>query len=126
MPRKKTVQLAPTKVIETDELIIEIRDKDTREIGPGLDKKFNANELDWQILTGLVDMYLSEDRKQRKLAVELLENKRMESKFARKLEEWGYELSDRAMREHAKRVREHWRALMAAQSSSEQTDSKPE
>ena len=126
MPRKKTVQPAPTKVIETDELIIEIRDKDTREIGSGLDKKFNANELDWQILTGLVDMYLSEDRKQRKLAVELLENERAGSKFARKLEEWGYDLSDRAMREHAKRVREHWRTLMEVQSSSEQTDSKPE
>lgn len=126
MPRKKTVQPAPTKVIETDELIIEIRDKDTRLIGPGLDKKFNANELDWQILTGLVDMYLSDDRKQRKLAVELLENERVESKFARKLEEWGYELSDRVMREHAKKVREHWKTLMEAKSSGEQTASKSE
>ena len=121
MPRKKTVQPAPTKVIETDELIIEIRDKDTREIGPGLDKKFNANALDCQILTGLVDMYLSDDRKQKKLALELLQSKRGVSKLARKLEEWGYgDLSERALRDHAKRVREQWWNLMLAKVTADQ------
>jgi len=125
MPRKKTVQPAPIKVIETDELIIEIRDKDTREIGPGLDKKFNAHELDMQILTGLVDMYLTKDRKQRKLALDLLQSKRGVSKLARKLEVWGYgDLSERALRGHAKRVREHWRILMLAKVLADQKSSK--
>lgn len=120
MPRKKTIQPPPIKVIETHDLVIEIRDKDTRDIGRGLDKKFDADQLDWQILTGLVDMYLSNDRKQRKLALELLESKRGASKLARKLEEWGYgDLSERALRGHAKRVREHWTALMEAKTSSE-------
>ncbi len=121
MPRKKTIQPAPTKIIETDDLTIEIRDKDTREIGPGMDKKFNANELDWQILTGLVDMYLSDDRKQRKLAIQLLESKRGVSKLARKLEEWGCgDLSERALRGHAKKIREQWWNLMLAKVTADQ------
>ena len=125
MPRKKTVQPAPIEIIETNDLIIEIHDKYTRAIGPGLDKKFIAHALEMQILNGLVDMYLSKDRKQRKLAIELLESNRGASKLARKLEEWDYgDLSERALRGHAKRIREQWFSLMVAKVLADQKGTK--
>jgi len=47
MPRKKTLQPEPTETFTLDDgTVVEIRDHQTREIGRGLEKKFNAEELD--------------------------------------------------------------------------------
>ena len=60
MPRKKTIQPAPLHTFTTDNgIVAEIRDYATREIGPGLDKKFIAEELDWQVLNGIFDDLMS-------------------------------------------------------------------
>lgn len=125
MPRKKTVQPPPTQIIEEGSLSIEIRDKDTREIGRGQDKKFNSEELDFQVLHGLLDIYLSNDVSKRSKVVDLLESPRRASKLARQLEAWGYELSDRALREHAKKIRKHWSGLMSARASAAKKAKKP-
>jgi hypothetical protein len=114
MPRKKTVQPPPTEVIEADDLIIEIRDKYTREIGRGQDKAFDANELNFQVLHGLVDMLLSNSASKRKEALIYLEAPRAEAKLARYLELSGYDHSDRALRQHAKDIRREWRVCKAA------------
>jgi hypothetical protein len=114
MPRKKTVQPAPKETIYTEDFVIEIRDKDTREIGRGKDKEFDASELDSQVLHGLVDMYQSADPRKRAKALDLLESPRGASRLAKELELWGYELSDRALREHAHNIRREWSILMAA------------
>ena len=58
MPRKTTIQPAPLETFVLDDgTVIEVRDRETREIGRGLDKKFNAEELDWQVYEsfGLVE-----------------------------------------------------------------------
>lgn len=125
MPRKKTIQPLPIKTIKTGRLIIEIRDKDTREIGRGQDKKFNSEELDSQVLNGLLDMYLSGNVKNQAMVTDLLEAPRRVSKLARQLELWGYELSDRSLREHAKKIRLHWAALMSARQSVAKKARKP-
>jgi DNA-binding transcriptional ArsR family regulator len=80
-----------------------------------------------QVLHGLVDMYLSKDPRKRKLVLDLLESPRGASKLARKLEEWDYgDLSDRALREHAKKIREHWAVLMSAKAEADKKDPNPE
>jgi hypothetical protein len=114
MPRRKTFQPAPLDIIETGEFTIEVIDKDTRPIGRGQDKAFNAGELDFQVLNKLVDMYLSKDPAEYGLATELLEGPRKASKLSRQLELWGYEEEDRALREHAKAIRKHWVAYKNA------------
>lgn len=114
MPRKKTIQPAPLEVHDYGDIIIEIINKDTRPIGRGQDKAFNASELNFQVLNKLVDMYLSKEESEHKLALELLEGDRKISKLARQLEMWGYDEEDRALREHAKSIRKHWQVLKAA------------
>lgn len=114
MPRKKTVQPPPKETICVDDLIIEVRDKHTREIGRGKGKEFDASELDSQVLHGLVDIYLSGNPEKIAKLKELLEAPRGASKLARQMELWGYDLSDRALREHARKIREQWGVLMSA------------
>jgi hypothetical protein len=122
MPRKKTVQTAPKETIDAGEFVIEIRDRDTREIGRGKDKKFVSGELNSQVLHGLVDMLLSSSVKSRKEALIYLESPRAESKLARYLQLGGYDLSDRALRQHAKDIRREWRIYRAAMSPSQLAD----
>ena len=56
MPRRQTRQSDPLTTFSlSDGTIVEVRDYDTREIGRGLEKKFIAEELDWQVLNGLFD-----------------------------------------------------------------------
>lgn len=114
MPRKKTIQPAPLEVHDYGDLIVEIIDKDTRPIGRGQDKAFNSSELDFQVLSKLVEMYFSKNESERKLAIELLEDDRKTSKLARQLQMWGYDEEDRALREHAKSIRKHWLVFKAA------------
>jgi hypothetical protein len=114
MPRKPTVQPDPLQVIVTKDLVIEIRDKETREIGRGKDKEFESTELNFQVLLGLADMLLSNNIKERKEALEYLEAPRAVSKLARYLELCGYEQSDRAMRQHACDIRREWRVCRNA------------
>ena len=109
MPRKPTVQPDPLQVIVTKDLVIEIRDKETREIGRGKDKEFESTELNFQVLLGLADMLLSNNIKERKEALEYLEAPRAVSKLARYLQLCGYEQSDRALRRHASEIRRKWR-----------------
>ena len=109
MPRKPTVQPEPIEVILTDDFVIEIRDKDTREIGRGKNKAFESSELHFQVLHGLVDMLLSEGKSKRIEALEYLEGHRVISKLARYLQLCGYEQSDRALRRHASEIRRKWR-----------------
>ena len=114
MPRKKTVQPKPLEIIETPGFTIEVVDKDTRQIGRGQDKAFNASEFDFQVLNKLVDMYLSKSQSQHELAIELLEGHRKASKLARQLQIWGYDEEERSLREHAKSIRRHWVAYKNA------------
>ena len=109
MPRKPTVQPGPLQVIVTKGLLIEIRDKGTREIGRGKNKAFESSELHFQVLHGLVDMLLSEVKSKRIEALEYLEGHRVISKLARYLQLCGYEQSDRALRRHASEIRRKWR-----------------
>lgn len=109
MPRKPTVQPEPTEVIFTDNFVIQIRDKDTREIGRGKDKAFESSELHSQVLLGLVDMLLSEVKSKRIEALGYLEGHRATSKLARYLQLCGYEQADRALRRHASEIRRKWR-----------------
>lgn len=111
---KKTIQPAPLEVHDYGDLIVEIIDKDTRPIGRGQDKAFNSSEFDFQVLNKLVDMYLSKEESECTLATELLEGERKISKLAKQLALWGYEEEDRALREHAKSIRKHWRVFKAA------------
>ena len=56
MPRQKTVQPLPKDAFQLqDGTLVEIRDWRTKEIGRGQDKKFQSDELDWQVLGGLID-----------------------------------------------------------------------
>ena len=114
MPRKKTIQPAPLEVHDYGDLIVEIIDKDTRPKGRGQDKAFNSSELNFQIMSKLVEMYLSKNESEHKLAIELLEGARKTSKLANQLYSWGYEEKERTLREHAKSIRKHWLVFKAA------------
>ena len=65
MPRKKTIQPEPLETFELEDwTIVEIRDHETREKGPGKDKQWKArNKVDC-ILTSLLDMIQSSDNEQ--------------------------------------------------------------
>ena len=122
MPRKKTVQPPPIEIIDVGDLTIEIRDKDTREIGRGKDKEFESSELNFRVLHCLVDMLLSNNIKKRKEALEYLEAPRAVSKLARYLELCGYEQSNRAMRQHACDIRREWRVYRNAMTDEQRRD----
>ena len=110
MPRKPTTQPAPKESFTLDDgTIVEVRDHSTREIGPGLDKKFNAEELDWQVLLGLVDDLQSSDPTRiARAQTALASNHAME----RHLYDGDYELHERTGRRHGKSIREKYAVTM--------------
>jgi hypothetical protein len=110
MPRKLTIQPAPKEsFILDDGTVVEVRDHSTREIGPGLDKKFNSEELDWQVLLGLVDDLQSDDPTRiARAQTALASNHAME----RHLYDGGYEHHERTNRRHGKSIREKYAETM--------------
>ena len=106
MPRKKTIQPEPLYTLTTDNgIVAEVRDFATREIGPGMDKQFLSEELDWQVLLGLCDDLLSGsvDRVSRANTA-LASNHAME----RFLHQGGYEMDERTGRRHGKSIRQKY------------------
>ncbi len=106
MPRQKTVQPLPKDAFQLqDGTLVEIRDWRTKEIGRGQDKKFEAEELDWQVLLGLFDDLMSGCRKrEERAATALASNAAME----RHLLNGGYEMDERTARRHGKCIREKY------------------
>ena len=115
MPRKKTIQPEPLETSELEDgTIVEIRDHETREKGPGKDKQWKArNQID-SILTGLLDMIQGSDNEQTEKAIEVLESPKGTPAFIRLLQQWGYEESDRTLRKYAKQCRKEWKVLSNA------------
>ena len=114
MPRKKTIQPKPLKTFVVDEVIFEIRDHETREIGRGLDKQWKAINLTDGILDQLVNMVQGSDSRKAQEAIDLLESPKSIPRFIRLLQEWGYEESDRTLRKYAERCRKQWSVLSNA------------
>lgn len=115
MPRKKTIQPEPLKTSELEDgTIVEIRDHETRERGPGLDKRWKAENLVDGILTHLVDMIQGADAEEAKKAIKLLESPKGIPAFIRLLQMWGYEESDRTLRKYANACRAKWLTLCNA------------
>ena len=107
MPRKKTVQPEPSEVITLEDgTIVEARNHETREIGRGLDKKFESEEMDNQVLTGLFDDLLSADPRRHERATTALKS---DHAMARHLLDGGYEMDERTARRHGKSIWEKYR-----------------
>ena len=106
MPRQKTVQPLPIEAFHLEDgTLVEVRNWGTREIGRGQDKKFEAEELDWQVLLGLFDDLMSGCRKREERAAQALaSNAAME----RHLLNGGYEMDERTARRHGKTIRENY------------------
>jgi hypothetical protein len=106
MPRQKTVQPLPIEAFHLEDgTLVEVRDWRTREIGRGQNKKFEAEELDWQVLLGLFDDLMSGCRKrEERAATALASNAAME----RHLLNGGYEMDERTARRHGKCIREKY------------------
>ena len=127
MPRQKTVQPLPIEAFHLEDgTLVEVRDWRTREIGRGQDKKFEAEELDWQVLLGLFDDLMSGCRKrEERAATALASNAAME----RHLLNGGYEMDERTARRHGKCIREKYtqtrRILGAVEYDSWQVHSAP-
>jgi hypothetical protein len=106
MPRKKTVQPPPLDSFTLENGIeVEVRDWRTREIGRGQDKKFNSEELDWQVLNGLVDDLMSGDIDRENRANQALIS---DAALERFLFDGGYEMDERTGRKHGKSIREKY------------------
>lgn len=106
MPRKKAIQPQPLVSFSlTDGTLVEVRDWRTREIGQGQDKKFNSEELDWQLLNGLFDDLGSGDRIREDRATEALTSNAAMERF---LFNAGYEMDERTGRKHGKAIREKY------------------
>lgn len=104
MPRKKTIQPAPRESFTLDDgTVVEIRDHTTREVGRGLGKKFDAEELDWQVLNGLFDDLRSGNPELIARAEVALSSNHALGRF---LQDGGYELDARTGRRHGKSIRE--------------------
>lgn len=105
MPRKTTIQPAPLENFVLDDgTVVEVRDRETREIGRGLDKKFNAEELDWQVVNGLVDDLRSGNRDRMLRAQSALASNHAMERF---LYEAGYDdMDERTRRRHGKAIRQ--------------------
>ena len=112
--KKKTIQPKPLKTFVVDEVIFEIRDHETREIGRGLDKQWKAINLTDGILDQLVNMVQGSDSRKAQEAIDLLESPKSIPRFIRLLQEWGYEESDRTLRKYAERCRKQWSVLSNA------------
>lgn len=110
MPRKPTIQPKPRESWTTENgTPVEVRDHETREIGPGLDKKFNSEELDWQVLLGLVDDLQSGDPTRIARAQKALASNHA---MARYLLDGGYDFDERTCRRHGKSIREKYAQTM--------------
>lgn len=109
MPRKKTIQPQPLQRFNLEDgRTVEVRDWRTREIGPGKDKEFNSEELDWQVLNGLFDDLQSGESYLRNRAEgALVSNGAME----RFLYDAGYEMDERTGRRHGKSIREKYNLM---------------
>ena len=105
MPRKKTIQPAPLESFALDDgTVVEVRDRETREIGRGLDKKFNAEEFDWQVVNGLVDDLRSGNHARVLRAQSALASNHAMERF---LYEGGYDdMDERTRRRHGKTIRQ--------------------
>ncbi|MFM6991598.1 MAG: hypothetical protein ACKOWD_09940 [Rhodoferax sp.] len=105
MPRKRTIQPAPRETFVLDDgTTVEVRDRDTREIGRGLDKKFNSEELDWQVVNGLVDDLRSGNHDRILRAQSALASNYAMERF---LYEAGYDdMEERTRRRHGKTIRQ--------------------
>ena len=103
MPRKQTIQPAPLESFNLEDAVVEIRDWRTREIGRGADKKFNSEELDWQVLNGLFDDLQSGSSDRRLRAEKALSSNASMERF---LYSAGYEMDERTGRRHGKSIRE--------------------
>lgn len=104
MPRRQTIQPAPLESFNLEDgTVVEIRDWRTREIGRGADKKFNSEELDWQVLNGLFDDLQSGSSDRRLQAEEALSSNAAMERF---LYSGGYEMDERTGRRHGKSIRE--------------------
>ena len=109
MPRKQTVQPIPLEsFMLEDGTVVEIRDRHTREIGRGADKKFNSDELDWQVLNGLFDDLQSGDCNRRLRAEKALSSNAAMERF---LYIAGYEMEERTGRRHGKSIREKYNLM---------------
>lgn len=103
MPRKRTVQPEPSESFTLDDgTIVEVRNHNTREIGRGLDKKFNADELDWQVLLGLFDDLQSQSQFRQERAKTALESNHALARF---LLDNDYEMDQRTATRHGKSIR---------------------
>ena len=112
MPRKPTIQPEPLESFTLDDgTVVEIRDHETREIGRGSEKKWNAEELDWQVLHGLTDDLQSGDQGRISRATAALESNHAIERY---LHDGGYELNERTGRRHGKSIRAKYEQLMKA------------
>ena len=110
MPRKKTVQPEPSEVITLEDgTIVEVRNHETREIGRGLDRKFESEEMDNQVIIGLFDDLLSSDLLRHSRATTALES---DHALARHLLYGGYEMDERTARRHGKSIRGKYRVWL--------------
>ena len=110
MPRKKTIQPKPSEVITLEDgTIVEVRNHETREIGRGLDRKFESEEMDNQVLIGLFDDLLSADPWRHSRATTALES---DHAMARHLLDGGYEMDERTARRHRKSIRGKYQEWM--------------
>jgi hypothetical protein len=102
MPRKKTIQPEPSEVITLEDgTIVEVRNHETREIGRGLDRKFESEEMDNQVLIGLFDDLLSSDPLRHSRATTALES---DHSLARHLLDGGYEMDERTARRQSQLI----------------------
>lgn len=109
MPRKKPLQPPPLESFSLEDgTHVEIRDWRTREIGRGQDKKFNSEELQWQVLHGLVDDLGSGDCTRERRAKEALTSNAAMERF---LFNAGYEMDERTGRRHGKSIREKFQQM---------------
>ena len=109
MPRKKTIQPQPLQQFDLEDgTTVEVRDWRTREIGQGKDKKFNAEEVDWQVLNGLFDDLQSEDKSRQTRAQAALGSNGAMERF---LYSAGYEMDERTGRRYGKSIREKYTQL---------------
>jgi hypothetical protein len=109
MPRKPTTQPAPKESFTLyDGTIVEVRDYATREIGPGLDKKFNSEELDWQVLNGIFDDLMANSSTRVSRANTALESNHAMERY---LNAGDYGLEERTGRRHGKSIREKYNEM---------------
>jgi hypothetical protein len=110
MPRRPTVQPSPLETFTLDDgTLVEVRDHATREIGRGLDKKFLAEETDWQVLHGLVDDLESGDPARITRAGDALASNHAMERY---LYAGEYGMNERTGRRHGKSIRKKYQTLM--------------